>query len=75
MFSAIHLSFFPYCILGMRNRQISERFDYGYKSNLLKKYTFRSLIPNFYHSIIDSLKAPITKNKEHNNVFFIVSYL
>ena len=25
MFSAIHLSFFPYCILGMRNRQISVR--------------------------------------------------
>ena len=30
---------------------------FGYKSNLLKKFTFRSLIPNFSHVIKDSMQA------------------
>jgi hypothetical protein len=54
---SISLIFITDCILGMRNRQISERCDYGYKSNLLKKFTFRSLISNFLRIFKEAVQA------------------
>ncbi len=48
---------FGNCIFGMRNPHFGWIVDNGYKSNLLKKYTFRSLILNFSHALNDSIQA------------------
>jgi hypothetical protein len=47
--------------------------DVGYKSNLLKKFTFRSLIPNFSIPFKDSVKARNLKNQKVVNFLDVVT--
>jgi len=61
-------------IIGISNRQFSERCDCGYPSILLRKYTFRSQILNNCHLIIIWLK-PIDWGINACNLFLIYLFL
>ena len=48
---------FGNCIFAMRNPHFGQIVYSGYKSNLLKKFTLRSLILNFSYTLNDSIQA------------------
>jgi hypothetical protein len=45
--------------ISKRHTQFFNFLDVGYKCNLLKKFTFLSLILNFSHTLKDSIQARI----------------